>query len=221
MSIEMTDAMRLGIHRKGPEPCWCTGGKVSARCKIHSQQQPMLAVSPGLHCNQCGRIPIFDMENCGCGGVFRALEGPIAAPSVTASAPVAPNPTDSPATTCGEVYGARKKRTSNVRKGGKMPNQTEARMLAICEARKRAGEIDSYRYEGLTLRWGRDAKTGQAMNYTPDVVTFKGKDCTLIECKGAHIYERDLVRFKGCRAEWSEYTFELWQYKKGAWTKVL
>lgn len=117
-------------------------------------------------------------------------------------------------------------------KGTKVPNHTEQRMLDLCEARKRRGEIDSYRYEGMTLRWGRDPKTGKPMRYTADVVvtvkdgyhdgqrSFDWTETTLIEVKGKKIWDRDLVRFKGCRAEWPEYHFEMWQWKDRQWTRT-
>lgn len=44
---------------------------------------------------------------------------------------------------------------------------------------------------------------------------------TMIEVKGAHIYERDLVRFKGARADWPEFSFEMWQWARGEWSKIL
>ena len=73
----------------------------------------------------------------------------------------------------------------------------------------------------LRLRWGK------CMNYTPDfmdtnqpLMTF-GKP-TLIEVKGGHIRDRDLVRFKGCAAEWGWlFRFELWQWKDRNWTQLL
>ena len=42
-----------------------------------------------------------------------------------------------------------------------------------------------------------------------------------IEVKGGHIWDRDIVRFKGCRAAWPQYEFEMWQLKKREWTRIL
>jgi hypothetical protein len=42
-----------------------------------------------------------------------------------------------------------------------------------------------------------------------------------IEVKGPHIFDRDIVRFKGCRAEWPEFHFQMWQLKKGEWSRIL
>lgn len=38
----------------------------------------LLENAPGLHCDACNRIPIFEGEGgtCGCGGTFRIKEGP-------------------------------------------------------------------------------------------------------------------------------------------------
>lgn len=110
--------------------------------------------------------------------------------------------------TAGEAISAklRKKRTMN---------QTEARFAAVLETRQARQEVLSWRYEGIRLKWGGD------MHYTGDFVVFTivGKP-TIYEVKGAHIYERDLVRFKGCRSEWPEFAFEMWQWKKKTWTRL-
>lgn len=96
-------------------------------------------------------------------------------------------------------------------------NKTEAEFALMLEAQKRSGEILRYEYEGITLRWAD-------MRYTPDFVVFedsylhvKKPDShiiKLIEVKGGHIWDRDIVRFKGARAYWPEFAFEMWQLKK-------
>jgi hypothetical protein len=43
----------------------------------------------------------------------------------------------------------------------------------------------------------------------------------LIEIKGAHIWDRDIVRFKGARAYWPEFQFEMHQKKNGIWTRIM
>lgn len=103
---------------------------------------------------------------------------------------------------------------------GKKPNGTEQRMLDLCAAKKRCGEIHSYVFEGMRLKWGDDGEH-PAMHYTADVVVTAGAKITLIEVKGAHIYDRDVVRFKGCRAEWPQFTFEMWQWADRQWTQIL
>ena len=99
-------------------------------------------------------------------------------------------------------------------------NKTEAQFALMLEAQKRAGEILRYEFEGIALRWAD-------MRYTPDFVVFEYYDnelpmhqrqqsgIKLIEVKGAHIWDRDIVRFKGARAYWPEFAFEMWQLKKG------
>lgn len=101
-------------------------------------------------------------------------------------------------------------------------NKTEAEYGLILEAQKRRGEVDAYFYEGITLKWG------DTMRYTADFVVYRSPNPVtpstplLIEVKNAHIWDRDLVRFKGCRAEWKEYfDFEMWQKKAGSWTRIL
>ncbi len=108
-------------------------------------------------------------------------------------------------------------------------NKTETEFAMILEAMKRKGEILRYEFEGITLRWAD-------MKYTPDFVvlyernklvrcTIEGEIIstmycpTLIEIKGGHIWDRDIVRFKGARAYWPEFQFEMHQKKKGSWTQ--
>jgi hypothetical protein len=98
----------------------------------------------------------------------------------------------------------------------------------ILAAKKRAGEILDYRYEGIRLKWGVDSDTGDAMWYKPDFVvivseykTRREVAFTLIEVKGPWISERDLVRFKGCRAAWPQFQFEMHQRdREGRWTRI-
>jgi hypothetical protein len=99
-------------------------------------------------------------------------------------------------------------------------NKTESEFALLLEAQKREGQILRYDYEGFTLRWAD-------MRYTPDFVVFpyalaakQGSGLTgmkLIEVKGGHIWSRDIVRFKGARAYWPEFAFEMWQNTKSGW----
>jgi hypothetical protein len=68
----------------------------------------------------------------------------------------------------------------------------------------------------LRLRWGG------SMHYTPDFGLYTDEKPRLIEVKGAHIRSRDIVRFKGCKAEWSWlFDFEMWQYFQSQWKQIL
>lgn len=77
-------------------------------------------------------------------------------------------------------------------------------------------------FECLVLKWGRDEKTGDQMRYTIDfLIRGEGKP-RVIEVKGGFIRSRDLVRFKGCRAEWQWlFDFELHQKANGSWERIL
>ena len=70
----------------------------------------------------------------------------------------------------------------------------------------------------MALRWGK------SMSYKPDFMEIScqpGVHHRLIEVKGGHIYDRDIVRFKGCAAEWIWlFEFQLWQWKNGVWTRL-
>lgn len=100
-------------------------------------------------------------------------------------------------------------------------NKTETEMSRILQARMNRHEIAGFVFEGMTLFWGGTADA-TPMRYTPDFVVFENDEhFTFIEVKGGHIFDRDIVRFKGCRAEWSRFNFEMHQKKAGAWRKIL
>lgn len=109
----------------------------------------------------------------------------------------------------------------------------------ILEAMKRKGEIVDYRFQGMSLPWGADPVTGRQMRYKCDwlVITTVGKEwyhqgggkpniseptvgLKLIEVKGAHIWKDDRTRFKGCRAEWPMFQFEMHQLTRGEWRRI-
>ena len=96
-------------------------------------------------------------------------------------------------------------------------NKTESEFAHRLEIMKRNAEIFRYEYEGITLRWAD-------MKYTPDFIVFyhgKGEKSRikLIEVKGGHIWDRDIVRFKGARAYWPEFAFEMHQKTKNGWVR--
>ena len=95
-------------------------------------------------------------------------------------------------------------------------NVTEREFSLLLDAQKLRREILDWRFEGVRLRWG------DCMVYKPDF-TVRAVRIRLIEVKGAHIRDRDIVRFKGCRAEWKDwFDFELHQKdERGQWTRLL
>lgn len=100
-------------------------------------------------------------------------------------------------------------------------NGTEQRMLDYLRARERRGDIANVRPFPLILHWGLDGD-GHYMTYTPDMSYDREGRTVLVEVKGAHVRSRDIVRFKGCRAEWDgKFGFEMWQWKEREWTRIL
>lgn len=107
-------------------------------------------------------------------------------------------------------------------------NKTESGFALILEAMKRKKEIISYQFEGISLPWGQDPRTGKPMWYTPDFFVIKNafrqhvylSDVVIVEVKGPHIREKDWIRFKGCRACWPDFTFEFHQKSAEGWRKV-
>ena len=109
-------------------------------------------------------------------------------------------------------------------------NATEREYGLILEAQKRRGEIVDYRPFGIKLEWGGDPVTGKPMVYSPDFVIFGNamrlenteyQHISLIEVKGGYIHPQDWIRFKGCRAEWPMFRFELHQKTKEGWRHLL
>jgi len=102
----------------------------------------------------------------------------------------------------------------------------------ILEAMKRHGDVVDYRFQGMSLAWGADPETGRLMRYKCDWLVIDAvreeprmsvklmASVKLIEVKGAHIWPKDLIRFKGCRAEWPMFKFEMHQLIKGEWRRI-
>lgn len=96
----------------------------------------------------------------------------------------------------------------------RQPNKVEREFGMLLEARKRKGDLLEYVYEGVRLLWGG------GMTYTADWSARRADGKIEIhEVKGAHIFDRDIVRFKGCRAEWRQWFIFLFHQrtKDGQW----
>lgn len=102
-------------------------------------------------------------------------------------------------------------------------NATEREYGLILRAMVERGEIAGYRPFGMKLEWGADPVTGKPMTYSPDFTVFQlfGDSIRLIEVKGGYIHPQDWIRFKGCRAEWPMFRFELHQKANGEWRRLL
>jgi hypothetical protein len=98
-------------------------------------------------------------------------------------------------------------------------NRTELNFFRLC------GRYKDKRGYGLTVTpWPMTLRWGGAMHYTPDfgVKEILRPRLRLIEVKGAHIRSRDIVRFKGCRAEWNWlFDFEMHQLVNHEWKQIL
>lgn len=124
-------------------------------------------------------------------------------------------------------------------------NKTERDYSFILEAMKRRGEIDEYRFQGMTLRW-RDPQSGELMRYTPDFVVYdkiiagplgdqrplEEAICIvgpapvrirMVEIKGGWIkgkLERAIERFRHARTVHPQFVFEMHQKKGGSWQRI-
>lgn len=100
-------------------------------------------------------------------------------------------------------------------------NKTEARFAALLDARVARGEIISWAYEEITLRWP------DGMRYTPDFVlivrdpSFPVTYTVLVEVKGAHSWAKDIVKFRSARDKWGgRFRFQFCQEVNGQWKET-
>jgi hypothetical protein len=102
-------------------------------------------------------------------------------------------------------------------KGRSMSN-AELEYAMILEHMKRRGEIESYRYEGVTL------KLADGCRFTPDffvVVSSMILRLRFVEIKGRHIWEDSIVKFKVAKEQnpWAEWQMHQ-RSKDGQWSQI-
>jgi hypothetical protein len=98
----------------------------------------------------------------------------------------------------------------------RQPNKTEAEFGHILDARLARGEHLFHAFEAITLQWG------DGMKYTADWPVFQltGR-ILLIEVKGGYKWQKDVIRYKGCSAQWRDYfDFEMHEKKNGIWQRI-
>lgn len=99
----------------------------------------------------------------------------------------------------------------------KAMNKTESAFSLRLEADIADGSIESWHFEGITLRWG----TLDSISYTPDFAVFrKDGSILLIETKGGHLFAATTQKFKAARNQWPQFEFQMWQRKKGQWNQL-
>lgn len=189
---EITDAMRLAMHRQ-PEPL----------VRFDPNRQPPVTSPQAPSSPASGRA--------------------ITAHSKPVEAVLSPGTVESTSQPVLEAPDGKKSGGLAKPRGRKGMNKTEAAYALILESKKRAGEILRYEREGITLRWP------DGMTYSADFAVWMNtgqqypheKQLLFIETKGAWIEQDALVKFRAARAHWPEFDFQMWQMKKGAWTRLL
>jgi hypothetical protein len=59
------------------------------------------------------------------------------------------------------------------------------------------------------------------MKYTADWALFTSPIITLIEVKGGYKWQKDVIRYKGCSAQWRAFfAFEMHEKKNGVWQRI-
>jgi hypothetical protein len=102
-------------------------------------------------------------------------------------------------------------------KGRSMSN-AELEYAMILERMKRDHEIESYKYEGVTL------KLADGCRYCPDffvVVSSMILRLRFVEIKGRHIWEDSIVKFKVAKEQnpWAEWQMHQ-RSKDGQWSQI-
>lgn len=109
-------------------------------------------------------------------------------------------------------------RAKKLRVAARKMTVPEREYKVLLAARRSHGMIEDYKYQGIRLPWG------DSMFYKCDFAVLNlDHSITIVEVKGAKIWDRDIVRFKGCRAEWKHwFTFEFHQRTPdGLWHQLL
>lgn len=97
--------------------------------------------------------------------------------------------------------------------------KTEAEFERILEARKQRGEIISYEFEAIVLRFA-------GMSYRPDFLVIEPIDdarhhrVCFFEVKGGFTWEDSIIKFKAARDHFKCFHFEMHQKKVGQWARL-
>lgn len=110
-------------------------------------------------------------------------------------------------------------------------NRTERAYSEILELQRMAGEIVSWSFEGLALRWGNE----ESFTYSPDFVVVESVfesiadarpiipphvRLVFIEIKGGHIWSNSMTRFRHARDNFPLYEFRMIQKTKAGWEQI-
>lgn len=182
-------------------------------------------------CSICGnkRCPHAQDHRFVCSGSNKPGQtpkiGPSCSPQPRQHAPDAKSTTDSGLSVAPETKRAGgQKRVPGLSKprGRKGMNRTEQAFALRLEAMKQAGEIVRHDFEGVTLR------LPDGLAYTPDFAawepvlgSYSPPAMVLFETKGAYIRPDSLTKFRAFRAYFPQVRMEMWQLKKGQWTRLL
>lgn len=97
-------------------------------------------------------------------------------------------------------------------------NKTETRYSLILAAEKASGAIDTYDFEGVTLKLGPD------LRYTPDFMVWRWnttagiREVEFVEVKGPREWEDARVKRIAAATMFPMFRFKLARYVKGEWT---
>ncbi len=95
-------------------------------------------------------------------------------------------------------------------------NKTETRFSELLDEQKKCGLIAGYEFEGITV------KLADGSRYTPDFAIMENRGTIwFVETKCEFIREAAMVRFKVAKSKWTQFKFELWQWKNSEWVHLL
>ena len=101
-------------------------------------------------------------------------------------------------------------------KSARAMNKTEAEFARRLATNWRAGVIDGWAYESVTL------KIADRCRYTPDFIAWTNLNRSIVfyEIKGGFARDDAIVKFKAAREmfKWAE--FQMWSKNKGVWKRL-
>ncbi len=122
------------------------------------------------------------------------------------------------------------KRKKPIVKRRRVMNRTERAFSERLEAQRLAGEIVSWEFEGMGLRWGNE----ETFKYSPDFVVLESVEhvapvtvnsfphvrLIFIEIKGSFVWKDDSTRFRHARDNFPLYEFQMFQKTKMGWEQI-
>ncbi len=216
---EITDSMRRAIHRTPNYQCEFNKGFPAHRC----QAKATVKCGNTWFCDTHGDYGAGQPDPVAAERLlretFRRASTPVLEPQTPVAVPLEQKPGKAPA-----------KARKPIMKRRRVMNRTERAFSERLEAQRLAGEIISWEFEGLALRWGNE----ETFKYSPDFVVVESVEhvapvtvnsfphvrLIFIEIKGSFVWKDDATRFRHARDNFPLYEFQMWAKTKTGWEQT-